>query len=71
MPNIRTLIIGGGGASTIKSIQRVGRGLRPKKGSNTLIVIEFYDMTHKFLEDHSEQRLAAYSQEGFEIVRQQ
>lgn len=68
-PDIRCLILAGGGASRIKSIQRVGRGLRPKSdGPNTLTVIDFVDQTHRFLAQHSSQRLAAYAQEGFTVT---
>jgi hypothetical protein len=68
-PDIRCLILGGGGASRIKSIQRVGRGLRPKAdGRNTLTVIDFVDRTHRFLLRHSDQRLAAYAEEGFTMT---
>lgn len=66
-PDIRCLVLAGGGASRIKIIQRIGRGLRPKAGSNTLRVIDFIDRTNKFLLKHSKTRLKAYKAEGFEV----
>lgn len=67
-PEIDCVVMAGGGASKIKSIQRVGRGLRPKKdGTNTLTVIDFDDNSNKYLSAHTYDRLTAYQQEGFKI----
>lgn len=69
-PDIKTLILAGAGASRIKSIQRVGRGTRPKSsGENSLTVIDFVDRMADNLESHSLERIAAYEQEGFSIVK--
>lgn len=72
LPDIRTLILAGGGASRIKLVQRIGRGVNLKSsGENTVRVIDFIDRTHKFLEEHSLERIAACKQEGFKIVKQE
>lgn len=69
IPEVKTIILAGGGASRIKSIQRVGRGSRPKKhGENKLTVIDFKDRTHEYLEQHSGERIAAYEAEGLTVV---
>ena len=60
-------ILAGGGASDIKSIQRVGRILRPKEGSNIVYIIDFKDMTNKYLLNHSMARIKAYEDEKFDI----
>ncbi len=65
---IRNLIIAGGGASPIKSIQRLGRGLRLAKGKTTVNVFDFYDDTNPILKRHSKNRYKTYLAEGFEII---
>jgi superfamily II DNA or RNA helicase len=68
IPNIRTLVLAGGGRSPIKAIQRVGRGMRRKEGrDNTLRVIDFLDRTHKYLLEHSLERLKIYERKGYTI----
>ena len=65
---IRNLIIAGGGASPIKAIQRLGRGLRLAKGKTTVNVFDFYDDTNPILKRHSKNRYKTYLAEGFEII---
>lgn len=64
LPEINVLIIGTGGASEVKTIQRVGRGLRKKKDGSTLRVIDFNDRS-KYLDKHSQERKRVYDSEGF------
>ena len=59
VPTIDVLILGGSRKSRIKTMQRLGRGLRDDK----LIVIEFSNFTHKYLLEHSLQRYEDYQQE--------
>lgn len=56
---IDCLILGGSRKSQIKTMQRLGRGVR---GSN-LIVLEFANYCHKFLTKHSLDRLTSYKAE--------
>jgi superfamily II DNA or RNA helicase len=68
MPLIDAGIMAGGGQSKIKSIQRVGRILRPKpSGSNEVFIIDFKDVGNKYLFRHSAERLQAYEDEGFAV----
>ena len=61
-------IMAGGGQSRIKSIQRAGRVLRPKNGGkNEVYIIDFKDLTNKYLFTHSSERLRAYEEEGFSV----
>jgi len=64
LPEIDVLIIGAGGKSEIKTIQRVGRGLRKKKSGGGLKVYDFDDGS-KYLIDHSQKRIETYRKEGF------
>lgn len=57
---IDALIVAGSRKSKIKTLQRLGRGLRGQK----LIVIEFSNYCHKYLLEHSIQRLKDYKQEN-------
>lgn len=65
VPSVRTLIIAAGGKSHIKTLQRVGRGLRKKAGDNVLHVHDFLDDTNKHLFRQSGERISIYEREGF------
>lgn len=67
IPNIETMILAGGGNSPIKGVQRIGRGMRPKKGGNTLEVYDFVDRTHKLLLRNSLERARIYEAQGYEV----
>lgn len=59
VPTIDALILAGSRKSKIKTMQRLGRGLRGKK----LIVVEFANLTHRYLTEHSLKRMEDYKQE--------
>ncbi len=64
VPSIDALILAGSRKSKIRTMQRLGRGLRGDK----LIVIEFANFCHKYLLQHSHQRMQDYkSEECFPI----
>ena len=67
VPAIRALIIGDGGKSPRSVLQKIGRGLRKKQGSNTLDVVDFVDLTHRILARHSQDRLAIFESQGFKF----
>ena len=56
---IDALIVAGSRKSKIKTMQRLGRGLRGER----LIVVEFANYCHKYLLEHSLQRLRDYTAE--------
>ena len=62
VPAVNVLMLVGGGKSYVKAIQRVGRGLRKKEDGTSLEVIEFLDLTNKFLEKHAQARLDYYTE---------
>lgn len=64
VPSIDTLLLVGGGASYNKTIQRVGRGLRPKEDGRALLVYDFMDTNSIFLARHADKRLEYYQEEG-------
>lgn len=68
IPSVRALVVADGGQSTANVLQKIGRGLRRKADDNRLDVLDFADSTHKWLARHSQERLALYEAEGFEVV---
>jgi superfamily II DNA or RNA helicase len=69
LPNIDTLVIADGGRSVIRTIQKAGRALRPKKNRpNTATLIDFRHWSHSQLYTHSKERVAVYKREGFDVV---
>lgn len=56
---IDALVLGGSRKSKIKTMQRLGRGLRGER----LIVVEFANYCHKYLLEHSLKRLKDYTLE--------
>jgi superfamily II DNA or RNA helicase len=65
---IQNLIIAGGGSSQIKTIQRLGRGLRISKNKNTVNVFDFLDKQNYITERHSKIRIKFYKHEGFNNI---
>ncbi len=59
LPNIRTLILAGGGRAPHRIIQRVGRGQRRTQVKQQLLVFDFWDRG-KYTGRHSKQRLKTY-----------
>jgi len=71
VPNIDVLILGSGGKSKIRLLQRAGRGLRTGDGKDRLLIIDFANFSHKWLLKHSLQRLKTYKDEDCFIIRAQ
>jgi superfamily II DNA or RNA helicase len=69
IPSIDVLILCGGGKSSIKSMQRLGRGIR-FGGTGKLIVLDVADFQHRYLLDHSLQRLSDYKDEDCFTIKQ-
>lgn len=56
VPAVGMVILGGAGKAEVALRQRIGRGLRAKKGSNVCLIVDFLDKGNKYLTDHSSQR---------------
>jgi superfamily II DNA or RNA helicase len=68
IPNLRQVILVYGGLSAIKNEQRLGRGLRTKKGQDKAVIIDFFHYGNKHLQKHSMARLKQYLEEdAYEI----
>lgn len=55
LPSLSALVIGGGGKSSVRALQRVGRVIRKHEGKVIAPVIDFYDQA-PYLKDHSIKR---------------
>ena len=53
MPYIDVVILASGGKSSIRLLQRIGRGLRTPEGKDSLLVIDFQDWFNPILLRHS------------------
>lgn len=70
IPEVDTVVIASGGNSTIKAIQRAGRGMRRKEGGS-LQVYDFLDRFHPILLRHSRKRMRVYKRMGVSQVEVQ
>ncbi len=62
LPDIRTLVLAGGGKAKHRLIQRVGRGQRKTEGKSSLIVFD-WDDKGKYLGAHARRRAKTYERE--------
>jgi superfamily II DNA or RNA helicase len=69
VPNIDVLVMCGGGKSSIKTLQRVGRGIR-RGSTGKLIVVDTVDFHNKYLLEHSYQRFSDYKAEDCFDIRE-
>ena len=63
LPSVSALILAGGekgGVEGRRLLQRIGRVLRLAEGKDSATIIDFYDDTHRYLKDHSDQRIQVY-----------
>jgi len=71
IPELRSVIMGGGGKSKIKTLQRLGRGLRLAKGKDEVLIVDFIDFNPTTpgwtVGKHSKFRMKTYKEEGFNV----
>lgn len=69
---IDCIVLCGAGKSAPANMQRVGRGLRIKENDNTVLILDYYDCTHRILSRHSKIRYDIFkNNEGFEILNKE
>lgn len=67
IPVLDALVLGGGGMSSVRALQRIGRVIRSSEGKKNALVIDFIDNA-RYLDKHSAARIAVYKTEpGFKI----
>lgn len=59
LPAMTCCVLAGGGKSSIQTIQTIGRALRPKKGTNEAVIVDFED-TGDYMRAHSYERMQTY-----------
>ena len=67
LPELRTIILAGGGKSKVASLQRIGRGLRKATGKQVFTLIDFKDTSGRIMKRHSKMRKDTWIEEGFDI----
>ena len=69
LPKLSALVLCGGGKSSIRSLQRIGRVIRLHKNKKYAAIADFYDQA-RFLKSHSIKRFEIYSSEnGFKVIK--
>lgn len=69
LPLLSGLILCGGGKSTVRALQRIGRVIRMITGKKFAAIIDFYDQA-KYLKSHSKIRCEVYESEpGFKVIK--
>jgi superfamily II DNA or RNA helicase len=69
IPILDGLVLCGGGKSSIRALQRIGRVIRHYKNKKFAAIVDFYDQV-KFLKKHSMLRYNIYSSEdGFKVIK--
>lgn len=67
IPSLDALVLAGGGKSTVRVLQRIGRVIRASAGKTDAIVMDFIDNA-RYLDKHSAIRIAVYEAEsGFRL----
>jgi superfamily II DNA or RNA helicase len=66
IPRLKTLILAGGGKSTIKTVQRMGRVLRLFDGKGKAVIHDFADSS-KWVSKHFEERKVIF-EENFNVI---
>ena len=69
LPILDTLVLAGGGKSSTRAFQRIGRVIRLYKNKKKAVVFDFMDYT-PMLRNHSRKRKRLYSQEPEWIIRE-
>jgi len=67
IPHLDAVILAGGLKSPIKTIQRAFRGMTSHEGKTDTIIIDFDDLTHHYLRNHSRERIQSYLEEEIDV----
>jgi len=62
VPSLDCIINAAGGKSEIAVLQGIGRGLRATKDKDSVLIVDFLDLSHHYLISHLGERLAIYSE---------
>ena len=65
IPSLNCLIIAGGGKSEIALLQSIGRGLRATDEKDSVLIVDFLDISHHYLISHFGERLIVFADNGW------
>jgi len=65
MRYFNVIINAAGGKSEIRTLQTIGRGLRVTKDKKDVIIYDLWDVSHRFLIEHSGERICTYMDQGW------
>lgn len=65
IPSLGAVINASGGKGEIPTIQSIGRGLRTTPTKKDVILLDYFDPSHKYLIEHFGHRLTLYFEEGW------
>jgi superfamily II DNA or RNA helicase len=73
VPRVQALVLAGGGKSSVRMLQRIGRALRNKRGmgENVAHIVFYAHEGSKYLEAHARQNLKLFRDEKFELVEEE
>lgn len=67
IPSLSSVILAGGGKARLRTVQKVGRSLRPKETDNTAIIIDFRDRFNIVTKSHFNKRKSLYDELGIPV----
>ena len=67
IPQLASVVAGGGKSSVVGTLQRIGRGMRTAEGKLGFEAWDILDRGQTWLAKHSDDRLEAYQKEGHEV----
>lgn len=60
IPTLDVIINAGGGKGEIPTLQAIGRGLRKAAGKDEVVIVDFFDPSHRYLVEHFGHRISLY-----------
>lgn len=68
IPELASVVVAGGKASVVATLQRIGRGMRTSAGKSTFEVWDVLDRGQRWLERHATERRETYEREGHAVL---
>lgn len=65
IPSLNTVINAAGGKDEKGVLQGIGRGLRKTDDKETVLIIDFFDPSHRYLVEHFGHRITLYMEQGW------
>lgn len=69
IPEVRCVVVASAGKSTIRTLQRLGRGMRVTADKTEMELWDLDDSGHRWLDQHSGKRIQAYGRDGYRVLQ--